>query len=85
MWTLGLGTKSSWGPLQKSFGPKKKIRQSAPSQQAVLAKAIWANWVFIQSCSNFFKEAILAYVDLGAWYKIFMGSLAKVIWTKKKN
>ena len=27
----------------------------------------------------------MAYVDLGAWYKIFMGSLTEIIWTKKKN
>ena len=84
MWTLGLGTKSSWGPLQKSFGPKKKIRQSAPSQQAVLAKAIQAIWVSTPSCSNLFWKLCMTNLGQVNSYELLFGFFKKTNCTKQE-
>ena len=85
IWTFGLCIKSCWGPFWKVSGAKKIFGPSVPFQHEFLPKATWTNLVFIRFFSNPLPTPILVYLGLLDLYRIVLGVLRKVIWTKKKN
>ena len=66
---LWVSYQMAMGFLRKVIWTEKKIKGSKKFQQPVLSKANWANWVFIQSCSNSFQIPFWANLDLRVLYK----------------
>ena len=83
IWAIWVWSKSCWNPFEKQFGPNWKFGSSVPCQQQILSKAIWTNLDFKQSCSYFVQRFIMVYQGTMDFYKIVLGFLKKIIWTKK--